>query len=108
MLILPIKRKWYNMILSGEKREEYREIKPYYTTRFQHLWQGSLIGGGAERKIVFRNGYSAKSPSFIAVCTISIGTGKKEWGAEPNKEYYVLKILSIYRNKETEDGNVGN
>lgn len=28
MLILPIKGKWFNMILSGDKREEYREIKP--------------------------------------------------------------------------------
>ena len=28
MLILPIKKKWFDMILSGEKREEYREIKP--------------------------------------------------------------------------------
>lgn len=94
MLVLPIKKKWYDMILSGEKKEEYREIKPYYTTRFQHLWQGSLIGGEAERKIIFRNGYSAKSPSFTAVCTISTGTGREEWGAEPGKKYYVLNILA--------------
>lgn len=33
MLILPIKKKWYDMILSGEKTEEYREIKPYYDNR---------------------------------------------------------------------------
>lgn len=32
MLILPIKRKWFDMILSGEKKEEYRDIKPYYDT----------------------------------------------------------------------------
>lgn len=28
-LFLPLKAKWYNMIESGEKTEEYREIKPY-------------------------------------------------------------------------------
>lgn len=33
IMILPIKGKWFNMILSGDKQEEYREIKPYYTTR---------------------------------------------------------------------------
>lgn len=33
-LILPIKKKWYDMISSGEKEEEYREIKPYWTSRF--------------------------------------------------------------------------
>jgi hypothetical protein len=30
---LPINRKWFDMILSGEKKEEYREIKPYWWTR---------------------------------------------------------------------------
>ena len=30
MLILPIKKKCFDMIVSGEKKEEYREIKPYY------------------------------------------------------------------------------
>ena len=34
MLTLPIKKKWFDMILLGEKTEEYREIKPYWTTRF--------------------------------------------------------------------------
>jgi len=93
MLILPIKKKWFDMILSGEKKEEYREIKPYYESRFEHLWQGSLIGGQAQRKIMFRNGYSKNSPSFIASCTLSIGFGHPEWGAEPNKKYYVLHIV---------------
>ena len=30
MLILPIKKKWFDMIASGEKKEEYREIKRKY------------------------------------------------------------------------------
>ena len=34
MLTLPIKKKWFDMIVSGEKKEEYREIKPYYDSRF--------------------------------------------------------------------------
>ena len=34
MLILTLQKKWFGMILSGEKQEEYREIKPYYTSRF--------------------------------------------------------------------------
>ena len=33
MLVLPIKKKWFDMILSGEKKEEYREIKRYYESR---------------------------------------------------------------------------
>ena len=38
-LILPIKKKWFDMILSGEKKEEYREIKPYYDTRFDRAFR---------------------------------------------------------------------
>lgn len=34
-LILPIKKKWFDMILSGEKKEEYREMKPYWEKRFK-------------------------------------------------------------------------
>ena len=39
MLTLPIKKKWFDMILSGEKKEEYRELKPYYKSRFSSIFQ---------------------------------------------------------------------
>ena len=95
MLTLPIKKKWFDMIADGTKLEEYREIKPYYTARFNKLWQGSLIGGEAKRQIVFRNGYYAESPSLIATVTIDTGPGRTEWGAEEGKEYYRLHIKEI-------------
>ncbi len=125
MLILPIKKQWYDMILSGEKKEEYREIKNYYTTRFCTILDPffNLRGKNEphysfnDRKeykkvnfpgmvkntefykesfqVTFRNGYAKTSPCFVAKCTLLVGTGKPEWGAEPGKEYYVLKILEI-------------
>lgn len=101
-MILTIKKKWFDMILSGEKTEEYRAIKPYYTARFRKLWGGSLVGGDAEREITFQNGYKSDAPSFTAVCTIRKGYGKKEWGAD-RKECYILKIHEIKeRDKEME------
>lgn len=45
MLILPIKKKWFDMIASGEKKEEYREIKPYYDSRFMNAFGFILVGG---------------------------------------------------------------
>lgn len=54
MLILPTKGKWFNMILSGDKREEYREIKPYYTTRFKKIFEmypNSNIPTGLDKQI---------------------------------------------------------
>lgn len=91
MLTLSIKKKWFDMIKSGEKKEEYREIKPYYDSRFK-LYEPFL---SYFDDVVFRNGYRKDSPKIKCWCYISKGTGKPEWGAEPDKEYYVLKILSV-------------
>ena len=33
ILELPLKKEWYNMIESGDKREEYIVIKPYRSKR---------------------------------------------------------------------------
>lgn len=114
MLILPIKKQWYDMILSGEKKEEYREIKSYYTKRFDNQLNRKLTIGGKKGTlnewlrtdikyyldVKFRNGYSSASPSFNAKCQLMIGKGRSEWGAEPGKEYYVLKIMEIKDRKQ--------
>ena len=92
MLILPIKKKWFDMIVSGEKKEEYREFKKYYHTRFKKIFGLNYKDKTAE--IIFRNGYSKMSPKIKCRCKLRVGRqGKEEWGAEPNKEYYILEIL---------------
>lgn len=109
MLTLPIKKKWYDMILSGQKKEEYREVTPYYTARFQTLAGLSRIykretveeffrrwpGGGAECRLILKNGYSYDSPAALATGRLRIGSGRPEWGAEAGKEYYVFAIEKV-------------
>ena len=102
MLILPIKKKWYDMILSGEKKEEYREIKPYYTIRFKNAGMHLDPIGIDEfhlihepHEVLFRNGYSSDSPSFVTNVYLTTDYGKPEWGALPGVKYYVLHIESI-------------
>ncbi|MBO6303955.1 MAG: hypothetical protein J6M62_02620 [Selenomonadaceae bacterium] len=103
MLTLPIKKKWYDMILSGEKREEYRQRSSYWEKRFESL--GLLRkGGDGVYKVLnhrtcfvkFRNGYSRNSPFFYAEIKLSIGEGKSEWGAKEGEKYLILTILEIY------------
>lgn len=99
MLVLPIKKKWFDMIVSGEKTEEYREIKPYYDSRFKKYmprpttFRKEYIA--AQFIIIFRNGYNSKSPFIKCKCIVDTGKGKEKWGAIPGKRYYVLKILEI-------------
>ena len=95
MLILPIKRKWFDMIISGEKKEEYRDIKPYYDTRlmdaFGMIWVGDeLIRApmpelqkNRVQLVAFRNGYGKDVPTIWTECSLSAGYGREEWGAEP-------------------------
>lgn len=93
MLVLPIKKKWYDMIKSGEKKEEYRELKEYYHIRFKRIF--GLDYKDKKATLILRNGYRHDSPKIMCVCKLEIGTGKKEWGAIPGKKYYILKILKI-------------
>ena len=96
MLILPIKKKWFDMIKSGEKKEEYREIKPYWTTRLMNEMKKNFR---ISTWVLFRNGYRKDSPTIKCKCVLRKGTGKPEWGAEPNKEYYILDILGVTNDK---------
>lgn len=98
MLTLPIEKKWFDMIRSGKKTEEYREITPYYIARFQTI---GLLDGFTVTDICahvrFRNGYHKKAPMIEALVKLHIGEGKQEWGAEPNKTYYILKIYNQWK-----------
>lgn len=96
MLVLPIKKKWFDMIKSGEKKEEYREIKPYYTSRFEIYSMAQALTPNNPNYILLRNGYGKDRPTIK--CQIKLMQyipNKIEWGAEPGKMYYVLKILSV-------------
>lgn len=105
MLVLPIKKKWYDMILSGEKKEEYRSYSPYWIKRFCNAGMMELIHGAegdyyqakwyTHRLVKFRNGYSAKSRSFVAEVGLSIGCGKPAWGAKPNEKHLILTVVKI-------------
>jgi len=86
IMILPIKKKWFDMIKAGIKKEEYRDVKPYYDSRFK---------GKLYIDIIFRNGYSKSSPQIKCTCRICLGNGREEWGAVPGKIYYVLEILDV-------------
>lgn len=93
MLTLTIKKKWFDMIKSGIKKEEYREINRYYDSRFdKHFYKDRVL---TPNYIIFRNGYRKDSPKIKCLCDLAQGTGNPDWGAEPDKGYYILEILSV-------------
>ena len=112
-LSLVLKKKWYDMIDSGEKTEEYREIKPYWEKRLldyngiirdyhalrfrQHL-TGQAFDACEEYprgydKVTFYLGYSKNRPSMtFKVKEIVFANGNPEWGAEAGILYFVIRL----------------
>lgn len=79
------------MIKAGIKKEEYREIKEYYDKRLGNLFSQKRLA-----EIVFKNGYGKDAPTIKTLCSLELGYGNPEWGAELEKTYYVLRIHKIY------------
>lgn len=114
ILDLILKGKWYDMIASGEKPEEYREIKTYWIKRIMKCskWccvncaKGVLyclipnrcantydfcnISGGFTH-VRFHRGYT--STTMLFECNgITIGKGNPAWGAPENKKVFIIKL----------------
>lgn len=68
-LILPLKRMWFAKIWNGEKRTEYRAVKPYWTKRI-----GAWIDDNTPRFIMFQIGY-AKDGLRLLVQTTGVDVG---------------------------------
>lgn len=83
-LHLVLKRKWYDMEVSGVKQEEYRDRTPYWKKR---IWDRR----GKIESVVMHCGYTNKTTEFKLIDIIE-GAGRPQWGAEPGKVYYVLKL----------------
>ena len=122
-LHLVLKRKWWDMIASGIKKEEYRDVTPYWAKRLldvglcQHLKRNNIVGWYITEKrylgdlnswlrlmieqkdFAFRNfenvcfhlGYTNTTMTF-KINKIVIDRGRGYWGAEPNREYFVIKL----------------
>jgi len=94
-LHLTLKKKWFDMIASGEKKEEYREDKKYWRNRLVIPGTHPLICKKYDT-VIFRNGYSKESPTIeLEVKYIGINFGKPEWGGDPNNLQFVIKLGKI-------------
>jgi len=101
ILHLNLKKKWFDMIESGEKKEEYRDMSPYYFNYFKVnqctasflIKIKNILYPPSEVIICFSNGYRKDRKQMFVKCkALHIGQGKKEWGAEYNMRYFILLL----------------
>ena len=89
ILHLTIKKKWFDLIASGKKKTEYREIKEYWT---RILTLDDPLDARVYDEVHFRNGYKKNSP-FMRVKWM--GTEKEKFKGELCYAIRLGKILEI-------------
>lgn len=98
-LHLTLEKKWFDIIASGEKKEEYREIKSYWEGRLCHPFYPVIRQFRNYEVIKFKNGYGKNAPVLtVEFKGIEIGTGKQEWGA-PDCPVFIIKLGNILTHK---------
>lgn len=121
---MTLKKEWFDMMLSGEKTEEYRDVKDYWIRRLVFIceemewgiWEGFCgdlsnptmrynsvedlmdtyeAGFKNFEYVEFVNGYGDHRPRVVArFGGITIGVGSQAWGA-PNIPVFIIKIGEI-------------
>ena len=77
VLSLVLKRKWYDMIASREKREEYRDATQYWRKRIEK-WD---LRGNYHHIVEFRCGYKKDAPC-MAFSAMAVIFGRIRWFGE--------------------------
>lgn len=99
ILDLSLCYKWYDMIESGEKTEEYREIKDYWLHRLTYIV--CIMGEINERDAAFRKKYKyvrfhrgqgGKQTMLFEFKGLTIGFGNPEWGAPTDKRVFIIRL----------------
>lgn len=95
ILPLVLKRKWYDMISSGEKREEYRDDKPYWERRISRWLSNQKSDWRSIDKnkwlvIGFSRGYR-KPDLFFLIHSHEVRdfSDNPDWG-EPDGRHFAL------------------
>lgn len=94
VLPLVLKGAWYDMIASGEKKEEYRDMKLFWQKRTRNVISKSR---NEDEPIVvaFSRGYKKQDMFFVCDAIIPDFEGKSrikiEWG-EPQTPHYVIYL----------------
>lgn len=91
ILYLPLKAKWYNMIDSGEKPEEYRENKLYWCKRLYKNGDRTTQEFKPYTHVTFSYGYTKRRMTF-EIKKILLAFGKTEWGAPSNKLVFTIQL----------------
>lgn len=102
---------WFDMILSGVKKEEYRECSVFNRQRLcvSSVWMMAEHSGievlsvdewKPFKVLHLTNGYGHYKPQLWAhIESITIGRGNPEWGAPTDRDVFIIRIGDVFHSK---------
>ena len=105
VLTLSVKKEWFDKIVSNEKKEEYREIKPYWVKRLTtncevvydvvaETYCGKVLYRPYTH-VLFINGYGDDKPRIEKeIESIDIDRPRRGWCPDDflGKEFFVIRF----------------
>ena len=92
VLHLTLKKRWFDLVGNG-KEEEYREVNSFWQSRLQVNGYHQFEFKTFDRVLFANGGHFGNVPKKTFECNgIEIREGRPEWGAEPGKKYFVIKL----------------
>lgn len=100
MLQLVLKKKWFEMILSGKKPEEYRQVKEYWIKRlfvnhreYFTLLQNKEMKHCRFKTVKFRLGYATNAPQMTyEIKSLAIGKANPEWSENWPEDVFIIRL----------------
>lgn len=95
VLPLVLKKRWFDLVATGQKKEEYRDYTRYWIVRINN-WFRKSEELGLPQVVEFRLGYDARAQrtAFMLECLLIRRPNSflhPDWG-EPCGEHYVIGL----------------
>lgn len=89
MLSLTINKKWFGKVVSGDQKEVYLTAIPFNEEKVTSAWGRDMSSWKNPQEVCLE---TEEGKKCRAMCTLAMGEGYPDWGAEKGVLYYIIRI----------------
>ena len=89
MLSLTINKKWFGKVVSGDQKEVYLTAIPFNEEKVSSVWGRDMSSWKNPQEVCLE---TEEGKKCRAMCTLAMGEGYPDWGAERGVLYYIIRI----------------
>ena len=92
MLSLTINKKWFGKVVSGDQKEVYLTAIPFNEEKVTSAWGRDMSSWKNPQEVCLE---TEEGKKCRAMCTLAMGEGYPDWGAERGVLYYIIRIQKV-------------